>query len=178
METDIVYIDIGANRGVIPGQEFWVYRPDQIIYRYGSVTDEIGRIYNTQARARVVCVQDESAIIELIRSCSDVEVGDFLLPFEPLPIPLVRRTRPITSCEPPNGKTLGHIIEVKERAGGLIRSSEIFVRRVLRWMPSDFAARPILPEAFVTAAATYFFSNSFLAASRGTPFDTSSSMIL
>jgi hypothetical protein len=116
METDIVYVDIGANRGVIPGQEFWVYRPDELVYRYGSVTDEIGRIYNTQARARVVCVQEESAIIELIRSCSDVEVGDLLLPFEPLPIPLVRRSRPITSCEPATGKVLGHLIQVKERA--------------------------------------------------------------
>jgi hypothetical protein len=115
-ETDIMYIDVGANRGVLPGQEFLVYRPDTVVYQYGSVTDEIGRIYNTQGRGRVICVQEESAILELTRSCDSVEVGDFLLPFEAQPIPLVRRTRPLTSCEPGTGKITGHIIEVKDRA--------------------------------------------------------------
>lgn len=116
METDIMYVDIGANRGVLPGQEFVVYRPDQVVYRYGSVTDSIGRIYQAEAKARVICVQDESSILELTRSCDSVEVGDVLLPFEAQPIPLVRRTRPLTSCEPGTGKVTGHIIEVKDRA--------------------------------------------------------------
>jgi hypothetical protein len=127
METDIVYIDIGANRGVIPGQEFWVFRPDEVVYKYGSVTDALGRIYNTQARGRVICVQEDSSILELVRSCSDVQVGDLLMPYEPLPIPLVRRTRPVTSCEPANGKTLGHIIEVKERATPVADRSVVYL---------------------------------------------------
>jgi hypothetical protein len=115
METDIVYIDIGENQGVIPGQEFWINRPDEIVYRYGSLLDQAGRIYMTQALARVVCVQEQSSIVEIVRSCSDVQVGDLLLPFEPLPIPLVRRTRPYTSCEPGSGKLLGHILQTKDR---------------------------------------------------------------
>ena len=127
METDIVYVNIGANRGVIPGQEFWVYRPDEVVYKYGSVLDELGRIYNTQARGRIVCVQEESAILEIVRSCSDVEVGDLLLPYEPIPIPLVRRSRPVTACEPPNGKILGHIIEVKERATPVADRSVVYL---------------------------------------------------
>ena len=116
METDILYIDIGANRGLLPGQEFWIYRPDEVVYKHGSVTDELGRIYNTKARGRVICVQEESAILELTRSCDEVQIGDRLLPFEPLPIPLVRPSRPMTSCEPGTGKVAGHIIEVKDRA--------------------------------------------------------------
>ena len=35
--------------------------------------------------------------------------------------------------------------------GGFSRSSEIFARSVLRWIPRDFAAWPMLPEARVTA---------------------------
>jgi hypothetical protein len=116
METDIMYVDIGANRGVLPGQEFVVYRPDQVVYKHGSVTDSIGRIYQAEAKARVICVQDDSSILELTRSCDSVEVGDVLLPFEAQPIPLVRRTRPLTACEPGTGKVTGHIIEVKDRA--------------------------------------------------------------
>jgi hypothetical protein len=115
METDILYVDIGENKGVIPGQEFWIHRPDEVVYRYDSLLDEAGRIYMTQALARVVCVQEASSIVEIVRTCGDVQVGDVLLPFEPMPIPLVRRTRPYTSCEPGSGKLLGHILQTKDR---------------------------------------------------------------
>jgi hypothetical protein len=127
MQPDIVYIDIGEADGVMPGQEFWVVRPDQVIYRWGSVTDELGRLYKTQARLRVICVQAAASIAELTRSCDDVEVGDRLMPFEPVPIPLVKRTRPLTSCDPPSGKLAGHIVEVKDRAVPVATASVVYL---------------------------------------------------
>jgi hypothetical protein len=110
IEGDIVYIDAGSNQGLAAGQEFWIVRPDRTIYRPGSATDVVGRVLLTPGRARILCAQEESAIAEIVLSCSDVNIGDDLLPFEPIPIPLVRRTAPLSSCDPQTGKVTGQIV--------------------------------------------------------------------
>jgi hypothetical protein len=127
MQGDIVYLDIGANQGVTPGLEFWVVRPDRVLYKYESVTDPIGRIYETPGRLRVICVQDNTSIAEVQHSCTEVVVGDRVLPFEPIPIPLVRRTRPLTSCDGPAVKTTGHILDVKDRASPIATTSIVYL---------------------------------------------------
>ena len=66
---DIVYSDVGARAGLVAGQEYQVIRPAHEVYRWGSYTATIGRFYETPARARVVCVQDDSAILEITESC-------------------------------------------------------------------------------------------------------------
>src|ERR1700687_1678363 len=51
------------------------------------------------------------------------------------------------------------------------------LRRVLRWIPREEAARPRLPEERRTAPTMYFFSNSFFARSSEIPCERSASMI-
>src|SRR5262249_42650541 len=91
IQGDIVYIDLGASRGAIAGQEFVVVRPERVVYKYNSVSDVLGRVSLTPGRLRILCVQENSAIAEVVLSCSDLQIGDLLTPFEPIPIPLVRR---------------------------------------------------------------------------------------
>src|SRR5262245_2232649 len=45
MPGDIVYIDIGTNQGAAAGQEFWVVRPGELVNKFGSVTEYVGRHY-------------------------------------------------------------------------------------------------------------------------------------
>jgi len=116
MEGDVVYVDIGVRDGVTPGQEFWVVRPGETVWFDVLETKAVGRFYNTPARLRIFCVQEKSAIAELISSCTDVAIGDRLLPFEPIPIPLVRSSRHVDSCDPPNGKVIGRVVRTKDRA--------------------------------------------------------------
>jgi len=113
---DVVYVDVGALQGIAPGQEFWVVRPGHVVNRWGSVLESIGRMYHTPARLRIVCAQDDTAIAEITNSCYETEIGDLILPFEPIPIPLSRASRMLTQCDPPTGKQTGRIIEVKDRA--------------------------------------------------------------
>lgn len=109
-QGDVVYIDAGTNQGLAPGQEYWIVRPGTTVYRPGSATDVVGQVLLTPGRARILCAQEESAIAEIVLSCSDTNVGDGLLPFEPIPIPLVRRTAPLSSCDPQTGKVTGQIV--------------------------------------------------------------------
>src|SRR5512141_1845084 len=98
-QGDIVYVDIGTARGCLPGQEYWIVRPDRLVYEDPDEHQLVGRIYQTPGRLRIICAQEESAVAEITSSCNEVVLGDLILPFEPVPIPLVRRSRPVTSCD-------------------------------------------------------------------------------
>ena len=63
---------------------------------------------------RVICAQERASIAEIVYGCADVELGDFIVPFEPIPVPLVRRTQPSTICDVPNGKPIGHIVDTRD----------------------------------------------------------------
>ena len=111
MEGDIVYLDIGERDGVRAGMEFSIVRPQQLVNRWHSDVEVVGRIYLTPGRVRVICAQEKSSIAEISYGCFDTQIGDFVVPFEPVPVPLVRRTQVATICDTPNGKLIGHIVE-------------------------------------------------------------------
>ena len=124
---DIVYSDVGARDGLAAGQEFWVIRPGHEVLEPGSATKTLGRFYETPGRVKVVCVQETSAILEFTESCEPAYLGDLLIPFEPIPIPLVRASTPLTQCDPASGKVTGLIVDVKDRATPVGTDSVIFL---------------------------------------------------
>ena len=126
-QGDIVYIDIGSDNGVAPGQEFWVVRPGPLVYKPNSDTEVEGRLYDTPGRIRVVCVQEKAAIAEINVSCKDLEIGDAILPFEPVPIPIARSSRPLTSCDSETGKLLGSIVAVKDLATPIAEDTVVYL---------------------------------------------------
>lgn len=113
MQGDIVYLDIGERDGVQAGMEFSIVRPQHTVNKWSSEIEVVGRIYLTPGRLRVICAQERSAIAEISYGCADTQIGDFVIPFEPVPVPLVRRTQVTTMCDVPNGKVIGHIVETR-----------------------------------------------------------------
>jgi hypothetical protein len=113
MPGDIVYLDVGERDGVQAGMEFTIVRPQHTVNKWSSDIDVVGRIYLTPGRVRVVCAQEHSSIAEIFYGCGETQIGDFIVPFEPVPVPLVRRTQVATTCDVPNGKTIGHIVETR-----------------------------------------------------------------
>jgi hypothetical protein len=95
-QGDVVYVDGGRAAGLSPGALFTAIAPGEIV-RHPLSHDVIGRRYTYKGRLRILSVQENSAIAEIIRSCDGIVVGMALKPFEPEPIPLARRTalRPI-----------------------------------------------------------------------------------
>ena len=93
---DIVYLDGGRAAGMETGSEFTIIEPGKTVKH--PVTREIaGRMFEYRGRLRVLSVQDETAIAEIVHSCDPVIVGTMLVPFEPEPVPLARvgEMRPI-----------------------------------------------------------------------------------
>jgi hypothetical protein len=94
---DIIYLDGGRAAGMSPASVFTVVEPGREIVhpRTGGV---FGRYYGYRGRVRVLSVQENTAIAEIIHTCApSVLIGHFLVPFEPVPVPLDRVTamRPV-----------------------------------------------------------------------------------
>ena len=93
---DIVYLDGGSADGLSAGELLTVVKPQDKI-RHPRSDKVIGRLYRYTGRIRVLSVQEETAIAEIVRTCTPIPVGSKLRIFEPEPVPLRRNTpmRPI-----------------------------------------------------------------------------------
>lgn len=93
---DVVYLNGGRTQGLTPGALFTAVKAaDRIVHPlFGDV---LGRLYRYLGRVRVLSVQEDTAIAEVVHSCDPIEVGTTLKPFEEEPVPLGRRSglRPV-----------------------------------------------------------------------------------
>ncbi|HSN85414.1 MAG TPA: hypothetical protein VL025_01590, partial [Thermoanaerobaculia bacterium] len=98
---DVVYLDGGRQGGLRPGEVYTVIdvRDDVI---HPSTNQVYGRYYQYTGRVRVLSVQEDTAIAEVVHACRGVIVGSYLEPFEPEPVPLGRPTamRPVNYPTP------------------------------------------------------------------------------
>ena len=98
---DIVYLDGGRARGMSPGTLFTVIEPQRQVV-HPITRQVVGRFYHYLGRIRVLSVQEETAIGEIVHSCDPILVGQQLRTFQPEPVPLGRlgALRPINYPEP------------------------------------------------------------------------------
>ena len=86
---DIVYLDGGEKAGMMPGSVLVAIEPRERVTNAAG-NRELGRYNNYLGRVRVLSVQEESGIGEIIYSCDPIPVGSHLKIFVPEPIPLGR----------------------------------------------------------------------------------------
>ena len=93
---DIVYVDGGLAAGLAPGLVYTVVQPRELVNHPRS-GDVVGQLYQYQGRLRLLTVNEDVAIAEVVQACDAIRVGDGLKPFVPEPVPLGRRTglRPV-----------------------------------------------------------------------------------
>jgi hypothetical protein len=103
---DIVYVDGGRAAGLVPGSLHTVMEDGGAV-RHPDTGDTLGRLWNYRGRLRMLTVQDDLAIAEVVQACGPIRVGDRLKPFEAEPVPLGRRTTP----RPPNYPASGEQVE-------------------------------------------------------------------
>lgn len=100
---DVVYLNRGSEDGVSPGDTFYTQR------RTGFQTGEGGSYIRRSGWLRILAVQEETSMAEIIQACLDVQVGDYLKPFEPIPVPLLPFEEPPTRLTPETGRLRGRI---------------------------------------------------------------------
>ena len=93
---DIIYVDGGRARNLTAGALFTAMAPQEpVIHPLSGAV--VGRYYRSLGRVRILSVQQDTAIAEIVQSCDPIVVGTVLQPFEPEPVPLGRSTamRPV-----------------------------------------------------------------------------------
>ena len=124
MFQDVVYSD---NDGSLrAGDEYWLVSPmDEVV----DITNgqSMGRFYQYLGRAKALCVKDKSAILEIVFACTDVPIGSFVKPFDPIPVPLARRTKMLDNCDEPSGRRVGAIIYSRDSVEGLFTGADVII---------------------------------------------------
>jgi hypothetical protein len=113
IDNDVLYVDGGYDRGFKPGDEFWLVTPEEEL-THPVTGRSVGRFYQYRGRGRVDIVQPRSSVLRVTSSCTDIPLGSYLKPFEPIPIPLGRRTPLAMVGDPPSGKATGHVVFTPE----------------------------------------------------------------
>jgi hypothetical protein len=101
---DIVYLNRGSRDGVNPGEAFYTQR------KVDFSSGESGSYIRRTGWIRVLAVQPEAALAEIVQACLDVQVGDYLTPFEPIPVPLLPVEAPPNRLTPETGRMRGKIV--------------------------------------------------------------------
>ncbi|HEX9722736.1 MAG TPA: LysM peptidoglycan-binding domain-containing protein [Vicinamibacteria bacterium] len=99
---DIVYVNRGRNDGVQAGDEFYM--------RSRVRSTSHGWLINTTGWLVILAAQEETAIAEVIHSCRDALQDNYLVPFEPVPVPLIPYQDPVHRLTPETGRDRGQII--------------------------------------------------------------------
>lgn len=102
---DVVYVDGGREADLYPGDMFTVVIPRERV-KHPVTGKPIGRFYNYVGRVRLLSVQEETAIAEIVHGCMPVHVGAALTPYVREPVPLARRTLAVGVNDPVSAEVL------------------------------------------------------------------------
>ena len=113
MASDLLYVDAGHDRNLKLGDEFWLVTPESVVV-HPRTTRDMGRFYQYRGRAGVETLEGRTASVRVTSSCTDIPLGAYLKPYEPIPIPLARKTPPAVAGDPPSGKAQGRIVFTRD----------------------------------------------------------------
>jgi len=123
---DIVYINAGEAEGVSPGDEFTTMIKRRSI-EHPITLKTLGDYVVQTGRIKVVATQEHTSTAQVTYSCQPVEIGNYLVPFEPKEVPLLSDMPTVDRFgeEGPNAK--GYIVHAKYDLGTVAEGYEVEV---------------------------------------------------
>lgn len=116
-ETDYVYLSKGSEDGIVAGTNYQVVRPTKTLTNPNGRTAplrDLGMHYLDVGQLRVMMTQSDFSLGRVTHTCGDaVEVGDILMPFEPIRVPAAPRSRSFSSTMTVKGDVKGIIVSSK-----------------------------------------------------------------
>ena len=73
-DHNLLYLDGGYDRGIKPGDEFWIVTPGDVVV-HPITGAAMGRFYQYRGRAVVLCVEGRTAIVRVTLACTDIPMG-------------------------------------------------------------------------------------------------------
>jgi LysM domain len=110
---DVVYLNRGSNDGVSPGDTYYTQR--KVPFNWGFDDTYVRR----SGWLRILAVQEKTSMAVISQACLDVYVGDYLKPFEPVPVPLLPAQPSADRMTPESGRMRGKIVASLDDLGTL-----------------------------------------------------------
>jgi hypothetical protein len=112
---DYVYVNRGQQQGVKMGDVFSIVRPvkdgaNEWFYGQTKVTKRMGIVYRDLGQIRIVNVQPDTSIAEVVFSCDYMQRGDVARPFVERPAPPYKDASKFDIFAPANGKPVGTVV--------------------------------------------------------------------
>lgn len=115
-DRENVYLNQGTDKGLRVGDRMMVVRqnedPDPVEWFKGQtrVAKGMGLLYTDIGQLRIASVQAKTSVAEIVFSCTDMERGDIVRPFEERPIPPFKEVGPFDHFAPVSGKPVGMVV--------------------------------------------------------------------
>jgi hypothetical protein len=115
-QRENVYINRGSDNGVRVGDVFMVVRhtedPGRIEWFKGQdkITNAMGVLYSDIGQIKVVNVQPKTSIAQVTFSCTDMNRGDIVRPYEDRPVPPYKEPGTFDHFAPVSGKPVGTVV--------------------------------------------------------------------
>jgi hypothetical protein len=85
---DIIFLSQGADAGLTAGSIYSVIRPDHEVFHPSREDELLGTSVRSIGRIQVLAVQDTTATAEVLESCDAISIGQFLVPFAEVSVPV------------------------------------------------------------------------------------------
>jgi hypothetical protein len=111
---EILYINRGTDAGVKPGDVFSIHRLFDAV-SHPKRGRRIGQKVLSLGWARVILSEPNASSAVIVQACQDIHGGDYLLPFKPVPIPMIAVTAPADRLTPHTDKAHGYVVDLDDR---------------------------------------------------------------
>ena len=100
---DVVYLNRGSRDGISPGEMYYSQRRFESPGSNNTFTERTSWL-------TILAVQEKTSMAEITQACAPVLIGDYLTPYEPIPVPLLSNQPVPTRMTPETGRMRGEIV--------------------------------------------------------------------
>lgn len=126
-QGDVVYVNEGSAEGIDVGMAFFILREGQLVH-HPKTGKLLGRYIQRIGQAKILAVQEHTAIAQITQSCDEIRYGAAMVPYRPIPVPWdIQAAAEIPLQLPPSSKPLGRVVWTQDRLEGVGQSSIVYV---------------------------------------------------
>jgi len=115
VEAEYVYLSQGSEEGIAAGNLYQVVRPTKTMTNPKGHPHDLGMHYLDVGQVKVVLAQPDFSLARVDYTCADgVDVGDILMPFERIAVPVPSRPRPFNPVMMTSSGVTGNIVSTKD----------------------------------------------------------------
>jgi hypothetical protein len=126
-ENDVVYVNMGSNKGVRVGDVMAVVRPRGKVDTRWTKKNDLGFYVQEVGALEVIRVKNEVSVARVKTSCDNFLLGDLVQPMPQRTSPMHQARGPLDLYGDPSGKAMGRIFMSRDSQEALSREQIVYV---------------------------------------------------